>query len=73
MSSQGNNYMHLARVVVGDFCVCNDTMTVPPPLPGTSNLLLHDSTVNRLDQPAMHVIYRNAQAYPEDHIAIRRR
>ena len=24
--SQGNKYMYLARVVVGDFCVGNDTM-----------------------------------------------
>jgi poly [ADP-ribose] polymerase 10/14/15 len=29
--SQGNKYMYLARVVVGDFCVGNDTMNVPPP------------------------------------------
>ena len=71
--SQGNKYMYLARVVVGDFCVGNDTMKVPPPLPGTSNLLLYDSTVNRLDQPAMHVIYHDAQAYPEYLITIRRR
>ncbi len=62
---QGNKYMYLARVVVGDFCVGNDTMKVPPPMPGTSNLLLYDSTVNRLDQPAMHVIYHDTQAYPE--------
>jgi serine/threonine protein kinase len=71
--SQGNKYMYLARVVVGDFCVGDDTMNVPPPLPGNSNLLLYDSTVNRLNQPAMHVIYHDAQAYPEYLITIRRR
>ncbi len=71
--SQGNKYMYLARVVVGDFCVGNDTMKVPPPLPGSSDLLLYDSTVNRLDQPAMHVIYHDAQACPEYLITIRRR
>jgi poly [ADP-ribose] polymerase 10/14/15 len=65
--------MYLARVVVGDFCVGNDTMKVPPPLPGTSNLLLYDTTVNRLYQPVMHVIYHDAQAYPEYLIPIRRR
>jgi len=27
--SQGNKYMYLARVVVGDFCVGNDTMEAP--------------------------------------------
>ena len=63
--SQGNKYMHLARVVVGDFCVGNDTMNVPPPMPATSNLLLYDSMINRLNPPPMHVIYHDAQAYPE--------
>jgi poly [ADP-ribose] polymerase 10/14/15 len=29
--SQGNKYMYLARVVVGDFCVGNNTMRMPPP------------------------------------------
>jgi poly [ADP-ribose] polymerase 10/14/15 len=48
-------------------------MKVPPPLPGTSYLLLYDSTVNRLKQPSMHVIYHDAQAYPEYLITIRRR
>ena len=71
--SQGNKYIYLARVVVGDFCVGNDTMKVPPPLPGTSNLWLYDSTVNRLNQPSMHVVYHDAQAYPEYLITIRRR
>jgi poly [ADP-ribose] polymerase 10/14/15 len=65
--------MYLARVVVGDFCVGNDTMTVPPPVPRTSNLLPYDSTVNRLNQPSMYVIYHDAQAYPEYLITIRRR
>jgi poly [ADP-ribose] polymerase 10/14/15 len=65
--------MYLARVVVGYFGVGNDTMTVPPPLPGTSNFLLYDSTVNRLNQPVMHVIYHDAQAYPEYLITIHRR
>ncbi len=71
--SQGNKYMYLARVVVGDFCVGNNTMRVPPPLPGTSNLLLYDSTVDQLKQPSMHMIYHDAQAYPEYLITIRRR
>jgi poly [ADP-ribose] polymerase 10/14/15 len=71
--NQGNKYMYLARVVVGDFCVGNDTMNVPPPLPGTSNLCLYDSTVNRLNQPILYVVYHDAQAYPEYLITIRRR
>ncbi len=70
--SQGNKYMYLARVVVGDFCVGNDTMNMAPPLPGNSYLLLYDSTVNRLNQPSMHVIYHDAQAYPEYLIAMLR-
>ncbi len=63
--NQGNKYMYLALVVVGDLCVGNNTMNVPPPLPASSNLLLYDSTVNRLNQPSMYVIYHDAQAYPE--------
>ena len=63
--SQGNKYMYLARVVVGDFCVGNDTMNVPPPMPATSNLLLYDSMIKRLNPPPMHVIYHDAQAYSE--------
>ena len=70
--SQGNKYMYLARVVVGDFCVGNDKMKVPPPLPGTSDSQ-YDSTVDRLNEPSMHVIYHDAQAYPEYLITIRRR
>ena len=62
--------MYLARGVVDDFCVGNYTMKVPPLLPGTSNLLLYDSTVNRLNQPAMHVIYHDTQAYAEYLITI---
>ena len=54
-----------SRVVVGDFCVGNDTMNVPPPLPATSNFFLYDSMINRLNPPPMHVIYHDAQAYPE--------
>jgi len=54
--------MYLARVVVDDFCVGNDTMKVPPPLPGTSNLWPYDSTVDQLNQPSMHVVYHDAQA-----------
>ncbi len=71
--SQGNKDMYLARVVVDDFCVGNDTMKVPPPLPGTSNLWPYDSTVDQLNQPSMHVIYHDAHAYPEYLIIIRRR
>lgn len=69
---QGNKYMYLARVVVGDFCVGNDKMKVAPPLPGTSHSQ-YDSTVDRLNEPSMHVIYHDAQAYPEYLITIRRR
>ena len=69
----GNKYMYLARVLVGEFCVGDSSMRVPPPQPGNSELLLYDSTVDRLHPPSMHVIYHDAQAYPEYVITIRRR
>ncbi len=70
--NQGNKYMYLARVVVGDFCEGKVTMTVPPPVPRTSNLL-YDSTVDTLNQPSIYVIHHDAQAYPEYLITILRR
>jgi len=62
---QGCKYMYLARVAVGEFCVGDPDMRVPLAQPGTDELLLYDTTVNRLGQPDMYVAYHDAQAYPE--------
>ena len=67
---QGFKYMYLARVAVGEFCVGNPSMRVPLAQPGTDELLLYDTTVNRLGQPDMYVAYHDAQAYPEYLITI---
>ena len=69
---QGNKYMYLARVAVGEFCVGNEDMKMPPVQPGTGDLLPYDASVDNLDQPAMYVAYHDAQAYPEYLITIRR-
>ena len=69
---QGNKYMYLARVAVGEFCKGKSSMTVPPPQPGTGDLLPYDTTVNNEGQPEMYVAYHDAQAYPEYLITIRR-
>jgi poly [ADP-ribose] polymerase 10/14/15 len=45
-------------------------MRVPLAQPGTDELLLYDTTVNRLGQPDMYVAYHDAQAYPEYLITI---
>jgi poly [ADP-ribose] polymerase 10/14/15 len=71
--NQGNKYIYLARVVVGDFCVGDTSMKTPPSQPGTSDRLVYDSTVDRLNQPSIHVSYHDAQAYPEYLLTIRRR
>ena len=62
--------MYLARVAVGEFCVGDRNMRVPLAQPGTDELLLYDTTVNRLGQPDMYVAYHDAQAYPEYLITI---
>ena len=69
---QGNKYMYLARVLAGEFCKGDSSMRMPPPQSSESDLLLFDSTVDRLEQPSMHVVYHDAQAYPEYLITIRR-
>jgi poly [ADP-ribose] polymerase 10/14/15 len=69
---QGNKYMYLARVLAGEFCKGDSSMRMPPPQSSESDLLLYDSTVDRLEQPSMHVVYHDAQAYPEYLITIRR-
>ena len=69
---QGNKYMYLARVLAGEFCKGDSSMRMPPPQSSESDLLLFDSTVDRLDRPSMHVVYHDAQAYPEYLLTIRR-
>ena len=62
---QGNKYMYLARVAVGEFCQGDSNMRFPPPQPGTGDLLPYDTTVDNVGQPSMYVAYHDAQAYPE--------
>ena len=69
---QGNKYTYLARVLAGEFCKGDSSMRMPPPQSSESDLLLYDSTVDRLEQPSMHVVYHDAQAYPEYLLTIRR-
>jgi poly [ADP-ribose] polymerase 10/14/15 len=68
---QGNKYIYLARVVVGDFCVGDSSMRMPPSQTRTSDL--YDSTVDKVNQPSIYVTYHDAQAYPEYLLTIRRR
>jgi poly [ADP-ribose] polymerase 10/14/15 len=69
----GNKYMYLARVAVGEFCKGEEYTRVPPPQPGTNDLLRYDTTVDNMGQPEMYVAYHDAQAYPEYLITIRHR
>ena len=68
---QGNKYMYLARVAVGEFCEGDRSMRVPPAQPGTGDLLPYDATVDNVREPEMYVAYHDAQAYPEYLLTIR--
>ena len=70
-TTKGNKYMYLARVAVGEFCSVHSTMRVPPAQPDTGDLLPFDTSVDKVDRPAMYVAYHDAQAYPEYLITFR--
>jgi len=61
----GGRYMYLARVLVGQYCVGNSAMIVPPPKNPSKPEILHDSVVNRMGNPSMFVVFFDNQCYPE--------
>ena len=62
--ANNNKYIFLAKVLTGDFTVGNSNYVTPPPRGGNS-LTLFDSVVNDVNNPAIFVIFGDAQAYPD--------
>ena len=61
--------MYLVRVLVGQYCVGQPRLIVPPPIDPTEPEVLYDSVVDKLDNPALFVVFRYDQCYPEYLIA----
>ena len=61
----GTRYMYLARVLVGQYCVGNSSMIVPPPKDQSRREVLFESTVNHLGNPSIFVVFFDNQCYPE--------
>merc|ERR1712146_284876 len=57
-------YMFVCRVMVGEFTLGSDGLTVPA-VRDAKTLQLYDSTTNSMDALIMFVTYHDAQAYPE--------
>ncbi|XP_056373922.1 zinc finger CCCH-type antiviral protein 1-like [Hyla sarda] len=60
----GKQSMFVARVLVGDYVKGNQQMTQPPPRPGM-NTRYYDSCVNNILNPAIFVVFKKHQVYPE--------
>ena len=61
----GSRYMYLARVLVGQYCVGNSAMIVPPPKDPYRPEILYDSVVNNTGNPSIFVVFYDSQCYPE--------
>ena len=59
----GNRKMFLAEVITGQFVQGNENMRYPPHLPGNTTDLF-DSVVNRIDNPTIFVVFKDASVYP---------
>ena len=51
----GRQYMYLARVLVGQYCVGNTSMIVPPPKNPSRPEILYESVVDNQVDPAIFV------------------
>ena len=61
----GGRYMYLARVLVGQYCVGNSSMKVPPPKNPSRPYILYDSVVDQMGNPSMSLVFSDNQCYPE--------
>ncbi|XP_030642348.1 poly(ADP-ribose) polymerase family member 14-related sequence 1 [Chanos chanos] len=62
--AQGQKYMYLCRVLVGDFTAGRSGMIVPPAKSNTTTDL-YDSVVDNPANPNMFIVFHDVQAYPE--------
>ena len=56
--------MYLAKVLVGQYCVGDPSMIVPPPNPWKPEIL-YDSVVDNQSSPDIFVVFFDNQCYPE--------
>lgn len=63
--SNGLRHMYLARVVVGFYTLGQRGLLVPPAIPCHEPEVLFDSVVDNTENPAVFVVFRDAQCYPE--------
>jgi len=61
----GRRYMYLARVLVGQYCVGNTSMVVPPPKNPSRPEILYESVVDNQGNPSIFVVFYDNQCYPE--------
>ncbi|KAK2839529.1 hypothetical protein Q5P01_013269 [Channa striata] len=61
----GEKFMYLCQVLVGDFTLGQQHMIVPPAKGGTISVERYDSVVDNVSKPSMFVIFHDTQAYPE--------
>ncbi|XP_068707156.1 protein mono-ADP-ribosyltransferase PARP14-like [Montipora foliosa] len=61
----GCRYMYLARVLVGQYCVGNSAMIVPPPKNPSRPEILYESVVDNTGDPSIFVVFYDSQCYPE--------
>ena len=63
--ANGEKYMYLTRVLVGEFTVGDSSVIVPPPKHPQDHTILFDSVVDDTTDPEIFVVFNDAQAYPE--------
>ncbi|KAJ6665477.1 hypothetical protein lerEdw1_003318 [Lerista edwardsae] len=63
--ANGQKYMYLARVLVGEYCAGEAGLVVPRAKQGTDPTNLFDSVTDKVQAPSMFVIFNDIQAYPE--------
>ena len=57
--------MYLARVLIGQYCVGNSSMIVPPAKNKLRPEILYESVVDDKKDPSIFVVFCDNQCYPE--------
>ena len=63
--TQGNRHIYQCKVLTGEYTVGSSGMKIPPPKNPTVPDVLFDTVANNVRNPAIFVVFYDAQAYPE--------